>query len=267
MSEPAVSSHQVFTAIHNVMADMAKNGVGKNKTNTSQNFKYRGVDDVMDALAPSLTKNNLLILPSVLEHQLTLRETKAGGVAHHCVLKLTYEFVCPLDGSVKVVGPIYGEAMDTGDKATNKAMATAYKYLCVQTFCIPITGDDPDEVTHEVVGGQGGQRAESQRESPSHAAAARSPAPPPSHVEAGEKPDVIRPGGIFGYGKKFYDVPWQVMESRDLEWFLGAERTPQNIREKIACELAWRDYQTSQLDAGEARRRAEADQPFDDKIP
>jgi hypothetical protein len=276
MSEPAnVAVQKVYAAIHSVMSDMAKIGVGKLKRNESQSFMYRGVDDVMDALAPSLNRNNLLILPSVLEHHVTERETRAGGKLFHALLKLTYEFICPIDGSSKVIGPIYGEAMDTGDKATNKAMATAYKYLAVQTFCIPITGDDPDANTHEVVAAQDPQRqsrAEHQRELPSHAASApRSPAPPrashdPERTSDG-KPAQMRPGGIFGYGKKNYDVPWNVMTTRDLEWFLNAERTPQATREKIIAEMAWRDWETSQLDAGEAAHRAKLAEPLDDQIP
>ncbi len=41
--------------------------------------------------------------------------------------------------------------MDSGDKATNKAMAVAFKYACFQTFCIPTESlmDDPDATTPE----------------------------------------------------------------------------------------------------------------------
>jgi hypothetical protein len=45
----------------------------------------------------------------------------------------------------------YGEAMDSGDKATNKAMSAAYKYACMEVFCIPTEGTpDADAETHEV---------------------------------------------------------------------------------------------------------------------
>jgi len=41
--------------------------------------------------------------------------------------------------------------MDSGDKATNKAMSAAYKYMAFQTFAIPTEGDnDADAHTHEV---------------------------------------------------------------------------------------------------------------------
>jgi hypothetical protein len=41
--------------------------------------------------------------------------------------------------------------MDSGDKASNKAMAIAFKYACFQVFCIPTEEIvDPDAECHEV---------------------------------------------------------------------------------------------------------------------
>jgi len=41
--------------------------------------------------------------------------------------------------------------MDSGDKATNKAMSAAYKYACFQAFSIPTESrEDADYQTHEV---------------------------------------------------------------------------------------------------------------------
>jgi hypothetical protein len=41
--------------------------------------------------------------------------------------------------------------MDSGDKSTNKAMSAAYKYACIQSFCIPTEGDnDTENTTHEI---------------------------------------------------------------------------------------------------------------------
>lgn len=265
MSEPAAPAKHVYAAIKHVMEDMAKAGVGKNQTNTQQNFRYRGVDDVMDALAPSLSKHGLIIVPHVMERTVTERESRGGGKLFHALLKIDYDFICVSDGSQVQVGPVFGEAMDSGDKATNKAMATAYKYACVQTFCIPITGDDPDAASHEIASAQAPQRDTTRGEpKPSRDAPPSRPEPARS---AGAKPAEMRPGGIFGYGKKFYDVPWNVMSTRDLEWFLDFERTPQATREKIVAELSWRDYETSQLQAGEAAERAKLAEPFDDEIP
>ena len=59
------------------------------------------------------------------------------------ICKIRYDFFTD-DGS-KVSCTVIGEGMDTGDKATNKAMSIAFKYACFQTFCIPTEDmDDPD---------------------------------------------------------------------------------------------------------------------------
>lgn len=260
----------VFSAIHHVMEDLSKSGVGKLQRNTQQNFQYRGVDDVMDALAPSLARHGLIIVPHVAERVTVERTSRAGGTLFHTLLKIDYDFIAVKDGSTQVVGPIYGEAMDSGDKSTNKAMATAYKYACVQAFCIPITGDDPDADTHDVVGAQETPKDDSPRPAEvKPSAKTPSPARPRPEIPVSHdgKPRVMRPTGLFGYGKKYAETPWSVMLKRDLEWFRGADRTPDQIRSSIDAELAWRDYETSQLDAAKERDRAQAEQPFDDQIP
>ena len=143
----------VYKAIVAVMTDMSKVGVGKNQQNKQQGFKYRGVDDVMNAMAPSLAKHGLIIVPRVLGHSVTERESKAGGTLFHVLLNVDFDLIASEDGS-KHTTSIIGEAMDSGDKATNKAMAIAYKYLCFQTFCIPVDVD-PDAETHEPQRGNG----------------------------------------------------------------------------------------------------------------
>lgn len=277
MSEPSKAPHQVYAAIRNVMADMAKAGVGKNQTNTQQNFRYRGVDDVMDALAPSLSKHGLIILPHVLSRDVVERESRQGSKLFHTLLQLEYELVCAGDGSHAKVGPIFGEAMDSGDKATNKAMAVAFKYFAIQTFCIPVSGDDPDAETHEVAETGAGSRDQGGKRgigAPPPTSSEPSPrntvtGPPSSQQTASVsgKPDVWRPTGDFGYGKKFYSTPWSVMQTHDLEWFLNAERTPQATREKIVAELTWRDYETSTLEAADEEHRAKLSEPLDERIP
>lgn len=144
---------KVYAAIAEVMAELAKVGIGKNNKNTQQGYKFRGIDDVYNALAPLLAKTKLLILPRVLNRVVTERETKNGGVLFYVVLDVEFDLVSGVDGSKHTVR-VCGEAMDSGDKATNKAMSAAYKYACMEAFCIPTEGDnDADATTHELKSG------------------------------------------------------------------------------------------------------------------
>lgn len=127
----------VHRAIHQVMAAFGSEGLSKEKTNQQQGFKYRSIDDLMDALNPKLVAAGLLISPFCVSRQCETRESAAGKKTYVVALQVNYELTAISDGSTKICS-VFGEAMDQADKATNKAMSVAYKYLCFQVFCIPL---------------------------------------------------------------------------------------------------------------------------------
>ena len=138
----------IYKAIAAVSLDLSKEGIGKDRKNEQQGYKFRGIDDVYNALAPIIAKHGLVILPRILSRHVTERQTAKGGVLFYVVVEAEFDFVAAADGSRHVVRT-YGEAMDSADKATNKAMSAAYKYAAFQTFCIPTEGDnDADKTTH-----------------------------------------------------------------------------------------------------------------------
>lgn len=139
----------IYQAMRGVSADLCKIGIAKERTNKEQNFQFRGIDQVMNVLAPLLVKHEMLILPSFTNRVVTQRTTKSGGTMWNVVLDASFQFRSCRDGSCLTVQTI-GEAQDSGDKATNKAMAIAYKYAIFQPFCVPLEGeDDPDGHTPE----------------------------------------------------------------------------------------------------------------------
>jgi hypothetical protein len=122
--------------------------IQKAKKNAQQGFMYRGVDDVMNALQPLLHKHGVFIVPEVLEQKREERQTNKGGNLIYSVCTIKYTFYAS-DGSF-ITAVVVGEGMDSGDKATNKAMAIAFKYACFQVFCIPTEEmKDPDADTPE----------------------------------------------------------------------------------------------------------------------
>ena len=149
--KPTNGAPLVFSAIAAVMSDVSKEGIGKDRRNDTQGYKFRGIDDVYNALAPVLAKHDLCIVPSVLSREVVERKNSKGNALFYVTCQVEFTLICANDGSsIKAV--TYGEAMDSGDKATNKAMSAAYKYMAMQTFCIPTEGDnDADQTTHEVV--------------------------------------------------------------------------------------------------------------------
>jgi len=141
----------VYKAICAITAEMSKIGISKDRKNQQQGYQFRGIDDVYGALSPLLAKHGLCVLPRVIDRTVSEQQSKSGGVLFYTTLKVEFDFVAAEDGSKHTVCTV-GEAMDSGDKSSNKAMSAAYKYACFQAFCIPTEGDnDADAHTHEVV--------------------------------------------------------------------------------------------------------------------
>lgn len=140
----------VYQAIAAVMEDVGREGIAKGRRNQQQGYSFRGIDDVYNALAPILARHHLIIVPRVLTREKTEQVTQKGGILFYVVVQVEFDIVCATDGS-KITACTWGEAMDSADKATNKAMSAAYKYMAMQTFCIPTEGDnDADDHHHEV---------------------------------------------------------------------------------------------------------------------
>jgi len=142
---------KVYKAINAVQAELSSVGITKDRRNMQgSGYNFRGIDDVYNAIAPLLAKHSLCILPRVLTRECVERASKSGGALFYVTVEVEFDFVSADDGSKHTV-KTFGEAMDSGDKATNKAMSAAYKYAAFQAFSIPTESDnDADAHTHSV---------------------------------------------------------------------------------------------------------------------
>lgn len=138
---------KIYAAITGVMKDIG--AVGKDSFNEQQRFKFRGIDAVMNALYPALVKNKVFVVPEILEQTREERESSRGGRLLYSICKIRYTFYAEDGSSISAV--TIGEGMDSGDKATNKAMAIALKYAFFQVFCIPTEEmTDPDAESPQI---------------------------------------------------------------------------------------------------------------------
>lgn len=147
-AKTSTKAPMIYGQIAKVMEDVGV--VGKNSKNAQQGFMFRGIDAVMNALNPAMIKNKVFVTPNVLSSEREDLTTTKGGVIHSVRLTIRYDFYTE-DGS-SVSATVIGEAMDSGDKATNKAMSIGFKYACFQTFCIPteeMKDADPDNYIPE----------------------------------------------------------------------------------------------------------------------
>lgn len=145
-----MSTPHVYTAIRAVMHDIGQTGISKNRKNQQQGYQFRGIDDVYNELNSLLSKHGLIMTPRILARDVVERQTSKGGALFYVTVEAEFDFISAEDGTKHTVRT-FGEAMDSADKATNKAMSAAYKYAAMMVFCIPTEGDnDADAVTHEV---------------------------------------------------------------------------------------------------------------------
>lgn len=127
---------RVFAAIADVMRDITP--VSKNQLNQAQKYKFRGIDDLMSAMAGPMRAHGLFILPEMV-HRAAARDGKMTSV----VLTMRYHIYGPAGDCL--VATVPGEASDFADKATNKAQSAALKYLLLQVFMIPVDGKSIDD--------------------------------------------------------------------------------------------------------------------------
>lgn len=142
------TTKKIYEAIPAIMDEIGH--IGKDRRNQQQGFMFRGIDQVMNTMKPLLAKHGVFVVPEVIDRQREERTTKSGSNLIYSILTVRYHF-CASDGS-EVVATTVGEGMDSADKASNKAMAIAFKYACFQVFCIPteeIAKDDPDNYSQE----------------------------------------------------------------------------------------------------------------------
>jgi hypothetical protein len=123
-----------------VMASVG--AIGKDRENRQQGFKFRGVDDVLNALHGPLVEHGVFVLPEVLDRATETRATAKGGAMNVTRLRMRFTFYGPASDSVAAVTE--GEAQDAADKSTNKAMSAAFKYAMFLAFAIPTEEDDAD---------------------------------------------------------------------------------------------------------------------------
>lgn len=121
--------------------------VRKGDRNTAQNFSFRGIDSVVNAVGPALRKHGVVAVPVAVEPQFESYQTSRGAQMRNCVLKITWRFYGPDGDSIEA--QTLGEASDAGDKSVPKAHSVAYRTLLLQALCIPTDEPDPDSQAHE----------------------------------------------------------------------------------------------------------------------
>ena len=145
MASDAVKIEQALSA---VMADVRE--VKKTGRNEAQKYDFRGVDAVVNAVGPALRAHEVLVLPHVDHIEYEKVPSSSGKNMMSVRVIVTYTFVGPMGDSLAAT--VAGEAFDSGDKATAKAMSVAFRIALLQALALPTDDIDPDAQTYEMAG-------------------------------------------------------------------------------------------------------------------
>lgn len=205
--------------------------VGRDQKNRTQNFSYRGIDDLYNALSPIMAEFGVFTVPTVLEERSEERKSKSGSVMLHVVLKVRYRFFAS-DGSF-FDAVLIGEGMDSGDKASNKAESIAHKYALTQVFAVKTEDQsDPDGETPEELEPKATTRTQPEPSRPTSTVSKPPPAAPSTKPVDSLKETLGQPGvaKLLAMGEKlgvgysdFATIAGQMFDRIDLAGLTGEQ--------------------------------------------
>lgn len=131
----------VLESIEAMTEILAKIGIAKEKGNTREiQYNFRGIDDIRNNTSPLMKECALAIIPAMAERAEKERHTKNGTLALWVTLRVDFRVYNTISKE-HIEVPIYADAVDYSDKATQKAMSQAYKVLAINLFNIPTEGE------------------------------------------------------------------------------------------------------------------------------
>src|SRR5690242_6648626 len=97
--DPDGKPYSIHVLMGLILAELP--AIGRNRENKEQGFKFRGIDDVKDALNPLLAKYGVFYMPDTIERIARDRTTRNGGTMYEVDLHIQYTFYGPAGDSVR----------------------------------------------------------------------------------------------------------------------------------------------------------------------
>lgn len=135
----------VHVAFARVMADVQSVGKTDRRDDPGGHYNFRGVDRVVNAVGPAIRRHGVLVLPTrVFDVEYREARTSKGTVMQECVLKVQWTVIGPMGDVLPLPLESAGQATDTQDKATSKAISVAQRVLFLTGLHIPTENPDAD---------------------------------------------------------------------------------------------------------------------------
>ena len=139
------------TNIHDAIsqAKVAVGVIGKDDTNTQQQYSFRVIDAIVNRVGPVFADLGIVVSPV---HRLLSSEdvvAKTGAKGYRVVVETVWTFSIADDDLI--TAQTLGESIDYSDKAINQAQTQSFKNALAQVLTIPTGEPDPDSTSPEQV--------------------------------------------------------------------------------------------------------------------
>lgn len=132
----------VHVAWARVMADVQSISKADRRDDIGGRYNFRGVDRVVNAVGPALRRHGVLVFPTrILSIDYREARTAKGTAMQDCTVTVQWTVRGPKGDDLPPMESA-GQATDTQDKATSKAISVAQRVLFLASLQIPT--QDPD---------------------------------------------------------------------------------------------------------------------------
>lgn len=134
----------VHVAWARVMADVQSISKADQRSDTGGRYAFRGVDRVVNAVGPALRRHGVLVLPTqILSVDYRESRTSNNKVMQDVAVRVQWTVVGPTGDQLPPMESA-GQATDTSDKGTAKAVSVAQRVLFLTALHIPTQDPDVD---------------------------------------------------------------------------------------------------------------------------
>jgi hypothetical protein len=134
----------VHVAWARVMADVQSISKADRRDDVGGRYNFRGVDRVVNAVGPALRRHGVLVLPTrIVSTEYGEARTSKGTVMQECKVVVEWTVRGPKGDDLPVLHSA-GQATDTQDKATSKAISVAQRVLFLTSLQIPTQDPEVD---------------------------------------------------------------------------------------------------------------------------
>lgn len=213
----------IYESMNKIMGELGAIPKNKQMQAGNANYKFRGIDDLYNALNSLMVKHEVFCAPRITERTDSVVTTAKGTTMYRVCLTINYVFYSKDSSSFEC--SMAGEAMDSGDKATSKAASMAHKYALLQTFCVPT--EDIHDSDDEYVNVNDRDQTSFVKEKP------KAPAPVPNRA-----PQISMNGDPGSYvvqcGKKYLGKKLSEITDQDIKKYIDyLEESSQRERKPL----------------------------------